>query len=226
MGEFITWLNANQGAVMALLTLTYVITTILLLVSNRRQRKQNKNIQKQNVRVQLFEKRYEVYKETEEFFMELMKNDYDGLKILALIMASEEDEYDFDFGFIKILHLFGVSTYDSAKELYVIAGDISRKIRELSKVYEYTISRDKEEEFKQFVKITPKEILIKPDAKLKAICDKYELRDIKLGNEEDRDYNYYDLHIKKGELIAGFIRDYNHLLKSMEKELHMDYVEV
>lgn len=74
--------------------------------TTRKQVNEQNKIQKQNVRIQLFEKRYEVYKETEKYFIELMKNDYDSLYLLALSMMTEEKD-KVELGLGKVRHLFG-----------------------------------------------------------------------------------------------------------------------
>lgn len=87
------WLNANQGAVMVILTLVYVITTVLLLASNRGLRKQANNIQQQNVRIQLFDKRVAVYNSL-RFIIGII-SEYDGTvdsidKMITSVIAKDQ----------------------------------------------------------------------------------------------------------------------------------------
>lgn len=70
------WLNTNQGAVMVILTLVYVIATVLLLVSNRGLKQQANKTQQQNVRIQLFDKRYAVFRAL-KFIISII-SEYDG----------------------------------------------------------------------------------------------------------------------------------------------------
>lgn len=220
--QIIEWCNKYSGFIIGALTLIYVETTIWLLTSNRRIRMQNSDIQKQNVRIQLFEKRYEVYKETGRFFIELIKNGYCALTVLALSM--ESDEYNFDFGFGKIRYLFGEKNYEDAKNVNATAGDVNKKLCELSNVYEYISTRmDKNGEFKRATADTPPKALLNPNnADVKAISDKYELKGITFGFETPRDYNYYDLHMEKGKIESEFHRGLKCLLANMEKELYIN----
>ena len=219
--NFYEWFFSNEDSVMVLLTFVYVVTTIIMVFSNRRLRKLNIDIQKQNVRIQLFEKRYEVYKETEKYITELINNDYSQLQLFALSMASSESK-QFDFQFSKIRHLFGREIFDQIIKLNKTASNISRNMDQLTNVYEYIITRtDKTGEFKRIVDITPQSTIIQISEEIKAICNAYVLKNIRFGFETPRDYNYFDLYKEKLELIGEFSKDYKKLLASMEEQLHI-----
>ena len=53
----LTWLNDNQGFVMSVLTLVYVVATICILISNRKSANAATIANKQQLALQLLERR-------------------------------------------------------------------------------------------------------------------------------------------------------------------------
>ena len=57
----LTWLNDNQGFVMSVLTLVYVVATICILISNRKSANAATIANKQQLALQLLERRFNSY---------------------------------------------------------------------------------------------------------------------------------------------------------------------
>ena len=65
MNELIQWLNVNQGAVMVLLNLSYVIITVFLFLSNSKMRKQN-------LMLELLGRRVSIYTNVRKFMSKVL----------------------------------------------------------------------------------------------------------------------------------------------------------
>ena len=65
MYEIFQWININQGVVMVLLTLSYVVITTLLLFANRKMRKQD-------LMLRFFERRMSIYTIMRKFLSKII----------------------------------------------------------------------------------------------------------------------------------------------------------
>lgn len=181
----ICWLNANDGALMVLITLVYVIATILICVFNglsasaaKQQIEESNKQQKQNAGIQLYDLRKQIIRKFNE-------KDYNGVFFDIPILFSDEIDKKF-------------------QPLAFKQGEIKR-IQSLISEWEDKLRDDNYEAYVEYLQLSNvinqfssnNEALIE---KLYSLCDSYTYTFKDAIDNEIKNLNYRDLTTQSAKL--------------------------
>lgn len=143
--SLVQWCNTNNGFLIGMLTLIYVIATILIFVSNQRSASaMNKNnilqskIQKQNVDMQLFDERMNVYFEIKKYLCDDVVISWNN----ALTGNKACSQQISEVLFFKIKYLFKIEIYNQLTTINAYLIDISEKVDIFNKAYNELCKKD------------------------------------------------------------------------------------
>ncbi len=219
----VNWFNNNEGFAISLLTLLYLLATVLIYSANSKNNKLQKKIQKQNVDIQLFNKRLILYNQIKDKidkpFVSL-KGIFNGNTNKNKILFNEEILF-------KVKYLFFENIYN---QLFVINNNVSDILKFLKTVeiyYKKISERNSDFElrvykFRDYLEIYYKEgqFSDKQNEEFKELCNK-NISDITV-NENTISVNFYDYFINYNILIDELSKESNILFNKIYSVMDTD----
>lgn len=193
---------------------------------------------KQNVRIQLYEIRRKVFSEFMKAIQVLKDNEYSQITVQLIdsfVKQSESEKHNIDFQFKDIGHVFGkqynAKVQDFSERTKKVAEQIELCKRIYQETYFYINGQDmgyrKETKGKDIYKDLRIYISEHGDfsynKEFRDICEKNIIAISE--HDEHKQYNYYDEHIKRRDLILEFEKRYKEICHLLENELYLNDIE-